>query len=477
MGAQDLLVHHRMGGLHRTHITIFKHPVFWRLVLTPVLAPSLRIPISRRCESARRTMKTMLALLVALALAVEVACAQDEVSAGVYEIVGAPVASCPKRITVRTSGLQIGAGDMSFDDVTCLGSQIAFSDAAGTVEKLDQFIDMLLFGSVTGADVKCAPFRLVVGGRIMFIRLKQKLPPILVDAVQLGNIALSTDVEPDIDHIYLVFQDDTACVWRLNDELQITTRTPAPSVTLRASVRPMLPSPSARAARRKTPKPSPSAAPSVAAVAEPEPIEETVEPSVSLDADGDGTDTSSASSNNECFPAHASVALRDGSRKHMYELEIGDQVQTGPHDYSPIFAWTHRATLVRARFLRVWHERSHTPLVVTAGHFVYKTDGALVVASDLAVGDAVVWRNGVGSTIVKVDQAWYTGLYNPQTVHGDIVVDGVVASTYTKAVKAGTAHALLAPIRAVYMAYVTIRDGRCAGGLRADIGRCHMSCI
>ena len=42
------------------------------------------------------------------------------------------------------------------------------------------------------------------------------------------------------------------------------------------------------------------------------------------------------------------------------------------------------------------------------------------------------------------------GLYNPLTLAGDIVVDGILASTYTKAVTPKMAHAALAPLRMMY---------------------------
>lgn len=50
---------------------------------------------------------------------------------------------------------------------------------------------------------------------------------------------------------------------------------------------------------------------------------------------------------------------------------------------------------------------------------------------------------------VSVRKVEKEGLYNPQTVHGDIVVDGIVASVYTEAVQPRVAHAMLAPMRAV----------------------------
>jgi hypothetical protein len=59
------------------------------------------------------------------------------------------------------------------------------------------------------------------------------------------------------------------------------------------------------------------------------------------------------------------------------------------------------------------------------------------------------------------------GLYNPQTLHGDIVVDGVRASTYTEAVDPVFAHAVLAPVRAVYRWFGVEVGGMDGGGGKA----------
>ncbi|PXF45858.1 hypothetical protein BWQ96_04395 [Gracilariopsis chorda] len=42
-----------------------------------------------------------------------------------------------------------------------------------------------------------------------------------------------------------------------------------------------------------------------------------------------------------------------------------------------------------------------------------------------------------------------SGLYNLQTKHGDIVMNGVIASTYTKLLVLSVAHAAVTPLRAV----------------------------
>jgi Hint module len=83
---------------------------------------------------------------------------------------------------------------------------------------------------------------------------------------------------------------------------------------------------------------------------------------------------------------------------------------------------------------------------VTSGHYM-PIDGALVAASNVAVGDVLQLGDGTLDEVASVAAVQGSGLYNPQTLHGDIVVNGVVASTYTTAVAPSFAHAVLAPFR------------------------------
>ena len=59
-------------------------------------------------------------------------------------------------------------------------------------------------------------------------------------------------------------------------------------------------------------------------------------------------------------------------------------------------------------------------------------------------------ENGQQVTVVAVASETATGLYNPHTLNGDIMVNGVKTSTYTAAVAPGLAHAALWPVRMLY---------------------------
>ena len=51
------------------------------------------------------------------------------------------------------------------------------------------------------------------------------------------------------------------------------------------------------------------------------------------------------------------------------------------------------------------------------------------------------------------------GLYNPHTMDGDIVVNGIKTSTYTAAIEPSLAHSLLWPVRMLYRLGVNLLDG------------------
>ena len=142
----------------------------------------------------------------------------------------------------------------------------------------------------------------------------------------------------------------------------------------------------------------------------------------------------------ECFPGSATVTLANGFTKQMRDVEIGDAVQVDRKTFSIVFAFTHRDGGAISDFIEVTLSDGRA-LRLTRGHLVYQQ--TLVPASSLRVGGSLD-----GATITRLRAVRDHGLYNPQTLDGAIVVDGVRVSTYTSAVAPSAAHALLAPCRA-----------------------------
>ena len=172
-----------------------------------------------------------------------------------------------------------------------------------------------------------------------------------------------------------------------------------------------------------------------------------------------------------CFPADATVQLKDGSHLAMRDLRAGHVVRVnGGHSH--VYFFSHRQEEERHLFVRLRTESGHS-VRLSAGHYV-KVGRTLVAAAAVQVGH-VVEASGQRVRVVEVDHVWGTGTFAPHTMTGDVVVDGVLVSTYTTAVHPLLAHVLLAPVRGLYrMGKVQWVDGvldRGGGWVRSVLPR------
>lgn len=152
-----------------------------------------------------------------------------------------------------------------------------------------------------------------------------------------------------------------------------------------------------------------------------------------------------------CFPASATVQLEDGRVKSMEELAVGDRVLSSVGLYSEVFGFTHKLPRTESfrEFMGLAIGENEFLLRATASHYIY-LNGNLRAAGEARIGDFVNLGDGRMAAITSVKKEMGYGLYNPQTIHGDIVVNGVVSSTYTQAFDARAAHAGLSVARAAF---------------------------
>lgn len=166
------------------------------------------------------------------------------------------------------------------------------------------------------------------------------------------------------------------------------------------------------------------------------------------DASGEAEDPDATSEDDDdvCFPADARVHVAGGARVRMEELQAGQAVvHAASGESSPVFLFSHRMRSVRARFVEVRTACGHS-VTLTPSHYVRAAGGKLVAAGALVKGDAVQTVSGE-CVVEETRRVSRRGLYAPHSLHGDLVVDGVVCSGYSRAVAPWAAHALLAPVR------------------------------
>lgn len=185
----------------------------------------------------------------------------------------------------------------------------------------------------------------------------------------------------------------------------------------------------------------------------PKPAISSPEPTSTEPSSGTSEDEG-ADEENSCFPASATVTLKDGSVKRMDEVLIGDDVLVDHETFSKVFMFTHKDPRVQFAFVEL-ETFSGKKLRLTCGHFIY-ANGLLIEAGFVKSGDEISVTGGKTDVVVRVDRVTDVGLFNPQTLHGDIVVNGVRTSTYTRAVSAPVAHGLLVPLRFAHRWFETV---------------------
>jgi hypothetical protein len=150
----------------------------------------------------------------------------------------------------------------------------------------------------------------------------------------------------------------------------------------------------------------------------------------------------------KCFAADATVLLESGETRRMEELAVGDRVLAAGGSFTDVFMFTHKRSAGFHEFVEL--TAASRSVYLTPGHYIPLADGRLVAAAAVRVGDGLLLGDGTAVAVARSRRVQRRGLYNPQTISGDIVVDGIVTSTYTRAVEPMLAHTLLAPARAAF---------------------------
>jgi Hint module len=169
---------------------------------------------------------------------------------------------------------------------------------------------------------------------------------------------------------------------------------------------------------------------------------------VVVPAGSPGSTPQSNKTDSSCFPGAARIETDDGKYIRMNELKVGDRVRVGSDKFSEVFMFTHKLKHTRNEFVRIEVASGHS-MALTAGHYLY-VNGNLRAAGSVRVDDVLTLSNGESSSVLRTELVNMEGLFNPQTVDGRIVVDDILASTYTQAVRPAIAHALLAPVRLLH---------------------------
>jgi MYXO-CTERM domain-containing protein len=170
------------------------------------------------------------------------------------------------------------------------------------------------------------------------------------------------------------------------------------------------------------------------------------------------------------------VWLEDGSQKAMRDVRLGDRIMVARADgslgYEEVYLNTHKDSMSAAPYVDL-ALASGRSLTLSPRHFIPVATGPASAwaehvakgANEIAVGD-FVWSRAddgrmVPDEVAAVRTTVGVGAYNPLTMNGTIVVDGVVASAHSDWFLDGIVsadaqtkiyQAILAPVRVAYRA-------------------------
>ena len=148
-----------------------------------------------------------------------------------------------------------------------------------------------------------------------------------------------------------------------------------------------------------------------------------------------------------CFPGNACVMLENGALCEMKNLQIGQTVFTNAEECSEVYLFTHALEEAEATFVTLRTENDRE-ITLTPSHYLFVNE-KLLCASDVGEGDLLETDLGE-SKVISIVYCREKGLYNPHTLAGDIMVNGIHTSTYTNSLNPELAHVILGPVRYLY---------------------------
>lgn len=275
-------------------------------------------------------------------------------------------------------------------------------------------------------------------------------------AAPIPEFSVSVNFQPGSKYVYY-FDDNAPCLFKGNAaQIGVVTiaRTPTPSPTPTSSITPT-PTPSAEESPLPLLPPLPPATPVLSASPSASAPSVALPPTGSTGGGGPAVNSvDSVSARPACFPATARVLLADGSSLAMVGLRVGARVQTEYTKDAFVLGFSHSWVTARTYMVGI-RTISNRTAVASEGHWIVMAEGKMKRMRDVDAGDVVVDVKHGKTRVIATWREWTTGVFNPHTDDGTIVVDGLVFSTYTDAVgNVAAGHAVMAPVRAAVRSFV-----------------------
>jgi len=141
----------------------------------------------------------------------------------------------------------------------------------------------------------------------------------------------------------------------------------------------------------------------------------------------------------QCFSSTSTVIEEKEGEIKLKDLVVGQKVLTGSGNFQTIYTIDHKNPNYKAEFIQIHYkgigddDEYNQILEITKSHMVFKYGKKEPVPAFLInVGDKLQALHKGGAAIVtQISNTKREGVWNPLTVDGTIVVDGIVSSVYS----------------------------------------------
>jgi len=140
-----------------------------------------------------------------------------------------------------------------------------------------------------------------------------------------------------------------------------------------------------------------------------------------------------------CFPAHMTIQTADKRQIAMSQLQIGDRISDGHGDFSEVYFFSHQHKTVPSLFAEI-KLRNDKTLMASLKHFLPVSAQCNDVRENMYAYEVKpgMCLYSLDETtgrmeMVPVEETGITaseGLYNPFTMSGELMVNGVLASSH-----------------------------------------------
>ena len=130
-----------------------------------------------------------------------------------------------------------------------------------------------------------------------------------------------------------------------------------------------------------------------------------------------------------CFPGDATCQVQGQGTVLMRNVKLGDKILVQGGKYEPVYSFGHHSEHAEHRYLKL--VAPGRTLEISKDHLVFVEGGRVVPASSVKVGDKLQLADGELASVEAIEDSRKLGAYAPFTASGKVVVNGVVASSFT----------------------------------------------